>query len=151
MTSSNASSPCRIEWRPSRWLLAALGSLGLLAAVSLHLSGLPDGLRWPAMLLCPAWAGILIVREWRRPRPVLYLPAGEGVCRLESGGRVVTLVRLDIERRGPLLRLSCRDAEGCSHRLLWWPDTLNANQRRALVLAVSGLSKRDSLLPLVAG
>lgn len=151
MASSNASSPCRIEWRPSRWLLTALALLGLLAVLALHLSALPAGLRWPAMLLCPAWAGILMAREWRRPRRVLCLPGGDGEALLEVAGQSLPLVSIQLQRRGPLLRLACRDAGGGLHRLLWWPDTLNAAQRRELVLAVSNAAGRDSLLPLVAG
>lgn len=151
MASSNASSPCRIEWRPSRWLMAALVLLGLLAAVSVSFSGLPDGLRWPALLLCPAWCAMVVAREWRRPRAILCLPAGEGACSLDVAGVSLPLASLAIARRGPLLQVTCLDGEGGTHRLLWWPDTLNAQQRRALVLAVSSRAAGDSVLPLVAG
>ena len=46
---------CRLEWRPSRWLVAALASISLLAAFSAVNSQLPALVSWPlAALACGA-------------------------------------------------------------------------------------------------
>ena len=63
-SSSPGSAPCRLElqWRPSRWLLAALLILSLLAPLSVLGSELPRALAWPLAL---GAAGAGLAAAWR--------------------------------------------------------------------------------------
>ncbi|ASR44565.1 hypothetical protein BEN78_15565 [Xanthomonas citri pv. mangiferaeindicae] len=106
-------------------------------------------------LITLAACGALLLSEL--PGPV----AGLGIaCVLVSGLRTIVLtarqpphrvvvqatgqVLLDGRRleapclhwRGPIVRLSWREGRH-THRLLWWPDTLPAPQRRELRLAAA--------------
>ncbi len=137
MPSSTSSSTCRIDWRPSRWLAAALVGLGLMAALSLWLSALPPLLALPASLLAAA-EGLRLARghlrvapcslDWLGAPDPAYLTGRTGVVRLDD----VTVVL-----RGPLATLAGTDARGRRQRLAWWPDTLSAGERRQLRLAAS--------------
>ena len=147
MTSSSASSPCRLEWRPSRLLASALVSLGLLAAMAFWWSDLVR----PAAAL----AGLFAVAEGvRLARRHLALPtlevewAGPGrpaVLNFPDRARVLDEVRVDF--RGPLARLSGRDGSGRWQRWQWWPDTLPRSARRSLRLAASRAPSTDCTPP----
>lgn len=137
MPSSTSSSTCRIDWRPSRWLAAALVVLGVMAALSLWLSALSPAAKWAGMPLALAWSVLLAVRhralpplalDWLGGDEPAYLTGPTGICRLDA-----VTVRL----RGPLATLAGIDAQGRLHRLGWWPDTLAADDRRQLRLAAS--------------
>ncbi|MFT4196413.1 MAG: hypothetical protein QM601_00630 [Pseudoxanthomonas sp.] len=133
--SSHASAPCRLEWRPSRWLAGALMALGLLAGVAVLACNLPAPLAW---LLAPALAihgGLSARRLLRAPPAVLVLAATrEGVCTLDG----VPLATLRVQWRGPLAFLTCTTRDGTRTRLAFWPDTLPAPARRELRLAAGG-------------
>lgn len=135
--SSNASVPCRIEWRPSRWLGAMLWSLAFLAPFSLIATDLPPSVAWPLALVAGAWA----VLDARRYRAIaarrLTIPAGraEASC---DGERIGAL---RVGWRGPLAFLCWRDAQGRRHRVSFWPDTLPAGMRRELRIA---MQRRDA-------
>ncbi|MBN6148891.1 hypothetical protein JR065_00940 [Xanthomonas sp. AmX2] len=128
--SSPPSAPCRLEWRPSRWLLAALGLLTLLAPVSLLLSDLAPLLAWPAALGAMLYGAALLRREARRPSRALTIPAA-GAATVD--GQAVE--ELQVDWRGPLAFVRWRDRHGRVRRLAWWPDTLPAAARRELRLA----------------
>jgi toxin CptA len=133
-TSSAGSAPCRLEWRPSRWLLAALLVLSLLAPLSVLGSGLPRALAWPAAL---AAAGYGLRLAWKQaasaPRQLVLAVGGGGSDLLD--GR--PLHACHVGWRGPLAFVHAIDRDGRSHRLAWWPDTLPAPLRRELRLAVA--------------
>lgn len=142
---SAASAPCRIEWRPSRWLIAALLLLGLAAPVAVLASELPA----PVAGLLAAAAAVhgldAALREWRRA-PCSLVFTGDG--RLLVDGQPATAPRL--RWRGPLAFLAWRDPGGRRRRLAWWPDTLPPGARRELRLAADGLSTarpRPSVAP----
>jgi toxin CptA len=147
---STASSTCRIDWRPSRWLLACLLALGLLAAASLLMSALP---RIPAVLsalAAIAWAGRLAWREAHRP-PVVLVLAGQGVSlQSHQGPDAEPLHAPRWQQRGPLVVLRARDEHGARHSFSWWPDTLPIAARRQLHLARDPGSRHDNPLPTVA-
>jgi toxin CptA len=126
--------PCRIEWRPSRWLLAALFFLSIAAPIAVLASGLPRGVAWP-LAAAAAFQGLgAFARERRRvPRSLSFTPDG----RLMVDGTEAGHVRL--QWRGPLAFLSWRDATGRRQRLAWWPDTLPSRRRRELRLAAGRL------------
>lgn len=129
---------CRLEWRPSRWLLAALVALPLLAAFSLIESNLPRIAAWPLA------AGVLLVGAWRwrhearRPKRELVLRRGMHGTQVRVDGVEVRDWRL--QWRGPLAfasyRVEGRGSRRCE-RLSWWPDTLPAGKRRELRLAAA--------------
>ena len=137
MNSSSASSPCRLEWRPSRLLAGTLVGLGLLAALALWWSDLAR----PLALL----AGIVVAVEGARlARRHLALPTldvqwvGPGrAAELNFPDRVRVLDQVRVDFRGPLARLSGRDASGRRQHWQWWPDTLPRSARRSLRLTAS--------------
>ena len=128
--SSNASAPCRLEWRPSRWLVSALAMLGVLGACSTLMSEMPRPLAWmlaTAALLGGGWSAL---REARRSRCQLaWLADGSLVA---DGARVHAAC---LQWRGPLAFLRWRDGQGAGRSLTWWPDTLDVRARRELRLA----------------
>ena len=135
MPSSSSSSTCRIDWRPSRWLAAALVALGLMAAVSLWLSALPPAWSVPAALVALAEGLRLARAHLRRPPLALDGLGGDAPAYLTSAGGVTRLDGVSVRLRGPLATLAGSDARGRVRRLGWWPDTLDAAGRRQLRLA----------------
>lgn len=131
---SNGYAPCRIEWRPSRWLLTALFLLGLAAPVAVSASDLPRAAAWPLAGAAALYGLRILAREWRRPpRGLLFSDDG----RLLVDGVEASAVQL--QWRGPLAFLSWREAGGPRQRLVWWPDTLPPQRRRELRLAADRL------------
>ena len=135
MPSSNSSSTCRIDWRPSRWLGLALIGLGLMAALSLLLSALPRPIALAGALL-------LVIEGVRSARRHRAMPAvsldwlgGDEPAFLTRKTGVLRLDGIVVRLRGPLATLTGTDARGRRHRLSWWPDTLAAADRRQLRLA----------------
>lgn len=130
MSSSNASAPCRFEWRPSRWVAGALWALTVLAPCAVLWSEMPCAAAWPlatAALIAGLW---LIRREARRPACAIVLDA--------SGNATVDGAPVEAFRiawRGPLAFLSWHDRAGRAHRRSLWPDTLTPALRRELRLA----------------
>ncbi len=123
----------RIEWRPSRWVLAALLSLGALAACSLLASEMPAPVAWPAALAALAWTVRCARREAARPAQSFVFRGGGPV--LVDGVAVEGLV---LQWRGPLAFARWRDGDGRVCRRSWWPDTLPPARRRELRLAAPG-------------
>ncbi len=139
--SSIASAPCRIEWRPSRWVSVMAWSLVVLGPVSLLASDLPRGWSWPLALLALCWAVFEANRYCLLPPLDLLIPAGRGQARCNGG----SIDALRVDWRGPLAFLSWRVAGGSVQRASFWPDTLDSRQRRELRLALMrGDSARDA-------
>lgn len=122
----------RIEWRPSRCLLAAMLLLGAFAAGSVLASEMPRPLAWPLSAVAAGY-GLWLFRRERR-RPALSLVLGGDPFRAEVDGEPVD--GFDLQWRGPLAYASWRDRDGRRRRLAWWPDTLAPARRRELRLAV---------------
>ena len=126
--SSIASVPCRLEWRPSRWLGAMSWALALLAPFSLLASGLPRVAAWPLALAAGA-RGVVSARPQRAMPPrLLLVPPGRAAATCDGA----PIVDLRFGWRGPLAFACWRDGTGRSHRASWWPDTLDAGMRREL-------------------
>ena len=136
MSSSDTSSPCRLEWRRSRWLPVALCVLAVAATIALWLSALPLNACGIGSVLVLAYAGWLLRREVHRSGCVLSWPGGDAPWQLECDGRTESLRHVGASFRGGLVVLTLADAGGKPHRHLWWPDTLDARGRRALRLAM---------------
>lgn len=128
---SSGSAPCRFEWRPSRWVVAALCLLTLLAALSVPASNLRAAVAWPltgVVLVHGLWLGR---REWRRhPREVLIR---RDVVEVDG----VRVADFHVRWRGILAFAQWRDDNGKVQRLVWWPDRLAAAERRELRLAAA--------------
>ncbi len=164
MNSSNASLHCRLEWRPSRWLLVGMAVLALLAIASLWLSALPA----PA---CIAGSAAIVVyalyrmrHEMRREPAVIAWAGGDAPVMVETGMPEADVVQPGVVQRevaeqgarsnefrfaalnfrAGLVVMSLTDQRGRRSRWVWWPDTLDARGRRALRLAAS--TRRDPLL-----
>jgi toxin CptA len=151
MPSSNESSSCRIDWRPSRWLLAAIAVLTGLAVVSIVLSAIPA---WPALglaLVCVGHGVALVRREAFRPGVSVHLTSEPGLARLNLPHGVESWTQAQVSFRGPLASLSGRDGAGSKRRLLWWPDTLPAPARRRLHLVAGRLPAVISPMALPPG
>lgn len=132
MRSSNASAPCRFEWRPSRWVTAALCALAVLAPLSIWASNLPTIAIWPLAILAAGWAAGLAWRHARTaPLPIVVPAEGD----VTVAGQVVD--GFDVRWRGALAFLSWRDGAGRGHRLALWPDVLDPATRRELRLVAA--------------
>ena len=127
---SSASATCRLEWRPSKLIVAWLILLAVLSPVSLLSSALPRWLAWPLAFAAALWALRGVFRYLRHPRHVLRV-AVDGSWEIDGaaveGGKV--------RWRGPLAFVAWRDGAGRSHALSFWPDTLAKAARRELRLA----------------
>lgn len=128
--SSAPSASCRLEWRPSAWLIAALPALGVLGALSVLLSGFPRALTWTGAFLALLW-GVVESRREAAKTPIEIELDGATV---KVDDELVTDFRMFW--RGPLSFARWRDREHRLHRLAWWPDTLDAASRRELRLAL---------------
>jgi toxin CptA len=132
---SSVSVSCRLEWRPSRWLIGALLALGLLAALAVLASGMPRSAAWPLAVSALAYACWRARRESKLPNHALFLPGNELPVTLDG----LPIGQARVQWRGPLAFLLWRDRQGRPQRLSWWPDTLSAARRRELRLAAGSL------------
>lgn len=130
-SSWKGSASCRLEWRPSRLASVMLGVLGGLAVVALFGSALPRAGAGAASVLAIGYDLHLLRRYLRSPVRRLVIPGGTSACMLDGAA----LARLVVQWRGPLAFLAWCDVAGQRGHLVWWPDTLDARQRRELRLA----------------
>lgn len=105
--------------------------LGVLAGVAVLHSNAPAAMAWPLALAALSGGVMCAWREGHRPRMRWHLPGGDGTPRAD--GRAVTELR--VRRRGPLTLLAWRTRHGRWRYRSFWPDTLNHEQRRELMLA----------------
>jgi toxin CptA len=132
--SSSGSAHCRLEWRPSRWLLAALLLLAFLAPLAVLGSELPRHAAWPLAVAAGLYGLWLVRREaGRAPRQLVLGTTDAAGDRLD--GQPLQACRL--AWRGPLAFLHAIDRDGRDLRLAWWPDTLPPKARRELRLAAA--------------
>jgi len=144
--SSSASVSCRIEWRPSRWVIGALFALGMFAAFSVLASAMPRWAAWPLSVSALAYGMRQARREWRLSRHEFFFPGNDLPVMLDG----LPIDKAEVQWRGPLAFLLWRDLRDRPMRLSWWPDTLPAERRRELRLAASGLDasrRRSAVAP----
>jgi len=132
---SSVSVSCRLEWRPSRWVIGALLVLGMLAAFSVLASAMPRWAAWPLSVSALAYGAWQARRQWRLPGHELFFPGNDLAVTLD--GQPIDKVQL--QWRGPMAFLLWQDRRGRPRRLSWWPDTLPAARRRELRLAAGSL------------
>lgn len=126
------SATCRIEWRPSRWLLAALALITTLAVFSILASEMPRPAAWPLCALAAGYGAWTIRRETLKPPRELVFP-NDYAAPVRVDGQAVD--KVVVHWRGPLAFVQWRDARGRAGRLSFWPDILPAARRRELRLA----------------
>jgi hypothetical protein len=80
MNSSDGSSPCRLEWRRSRWLPVALCVLAVAAIAALWLASLPPIGCATGSVLVLAYIGWLLRREAHWPDCELSWAGGVAPC-----------------------------------------------------------------------
>jgi hypothetical protein len=131
-------------------LVIALVALALLAAGGVLASAAPAPWRVPLAGLV-ALHGLLLARRAAAERPcTVDWPGGGAAAFLQRDGRAIALQAVRVEGRGALVRLQGRDHRGVIHRLVWWPDTLDAPTRRRLALAARVSGHSDNPLPSMA-
>jgi toxin CptA len=130
----NESSSCRLDWRPSRLLAAALMALGLLGAGSLLLSRLPPALAWPAALGAVALGSLQARRELARRPCTLHWSGAQAWVQYGPGHAPMAWQRVALRWQGPMAVVSGTDPQGRRRHRVWWPDTLPAQARRSLRL-----------------
>jgi toxin CptA len=128
--SSPGSAPCRLEWRPSRWQIAAHLLFALLMPWVATAIALPAATHWPLGLLASLLAALQGGRYARRPPCAIVIPPGDAPAQVD--GHPVDA--LTLHDRGALLQLSWR-RHGRRQARLFWPDTLDPAARRELRLA----------------
>ena len=128
--SSSASAICRLEWRPSRLIIAWLQLLAVLSPLCLLASGLPRWLAWPLAVVAMLHAMREVRRYARLPARVIVV-AAEGPLQVDGQ----PFERWRLHWRGPLAFVAWRDAHGGGQALALCPDTLSMQQRRELRLA----------------
>ncbi len=145
MRSSNASSPCRFELRPSRWPVAVLAALSLLAPFSVLASEMTPWIAIPVALLAMTTGAALAIREARRPSLRVVIEAPDRVS-IDD----ILVDEFHVTWRGPLAFLRWRDAAGRHQARSMWPDTLPPQLRRELRLAIpesDTVRNPDSMAP----
>ena len=140
---SSTSEPCRLEWRPSRWATGALIGLALLAPWCVLQSEMPRAAAWPLAVLASAWGLWSAWRERGRPSHWFELAPGSGAATLDAKPLALATIRW----RGPLAFLYWQDEGGQGERLVWWPDTLTAPERRAVKIAASAAPALGGMAP----
>jgi toxin CptA len=133
----------RLDWRPSRLLAAVLVGLGLLAGWAVLASEMPRG-----AAACLAAAALLhglrsAARECGRAPVQIAWHGARGIASVDG----VAVQGAELHWRGPLAFLRWRDRQGHTHRLAFWPDTLDRQQRRALRLAARPAGSAASVEP----
>ncbi len=121
----------RLEWRPSRWSLAVLAVLTVLAPFAVLVSEMPRSAAWPLALAASMYGGWLFRRQQREPPRMFVFPGDDAPVLLDGEA----IDGLTVQWRGPLAFVRWRDAQGRIQRLGWWPDTLPPARRRELRLA----------------
>ncbi|HIE5649833.1 TPA: hypothetical protein ACXNQV_001679 [Stenotrophomonas maltophilia] len=126
------SAPSSLEWRPSRLQAGAQLAVLLAAPWLLRASDLPRDALVPVVLL--VWALGLAELFWRLRLPKVRVCLPALPAPLQVAGQALDAPQLVI--RGPWLLLHGRQGRR-QRRLLFWPDVLDARQRRELRLAVA--------------
>jgi hypothetical protein len=123
--------------------LAVFGTalLGVLAAVAVMQSALPESLRWLLALTLLVFALWRAWRESRRRHWLLHWPGLDRSAIQLIDGREIPITLCAVQLRGPLAGVSLNDGSRRITHVLWWPDTLDAASRRALRLMAQSLAR----------
>lgn len=129
--SSIASPICRLEWRPSRWMIAGLLTLTILGVFSILVSEIPRLVAWP-LAACALGRGLWLSRSESRKPNLSFVWRGRDAPVTLAGNPIRDVA---LQWRGSLAFVRWREQTGRIRRVSWWPDTLSAASRRELRLA----------------
>ena len=132
---SNESSSFRIDWSPSPVLRLCLGSLTVLACISIWLGNWAMPAKLAAMPVVIGYGAWLVRREASRLPFMMQLSADGATALLGSAGRQLALTELRIHVRGPIASAIGLAPGGRVVRVFWPPDVMDAPLRRRLRLA----------------
>jgi len=128
---SCGSETCRLEWRPSRVLVAVQMSLGVLGACSVLTSEMPWTAAWLIAAAAVVYAALLSVRHLRLARVPVIWNGGSGTATIDG----IAAGEAWMQWRGPIAFLRWRDGTRRRRCLAFWPDVLDPKRRRELRLA----------------
>lgn len=128
---SHESETCRLEWVPSRLLVAILAGLGALGACSALASELPRGAAWLLAAAAVAYAALLCARHLRTTGVAVTWNGRTGTATIDG----VAAQEASLRWRGPIAFLHWRDGARRRRCLVFWPDVLDPGRRRELRLA----------------
>jgi toxin CptA len=120
------------DYRPSRWLVAAVAAVTLAASIAILQSGLPLALRLALLAAAVAYATYSL-RRFRRqaPRRLAWHAAGHWrVADADGGEHTAELARAVV--RGGWIVLGLRRQDGRRLRVILAPDNSDADTRRRL-------------------
>ncbi|PPU07851.1 hypothetical protein [Xanthomonas arboricola] len=129
--SSPIFAPCRLESRPSRGLVCALGVLNALALWALWRSGVPLGAAVSLSVYVVLTGGRSLWVLLRSPAREVVVPWSETPASVDGE----QVQGLQVAWRGPIAVVSWTGLDARRQRLHFWPDTLPAARRRELRLA----------------
>ncbi|MCY7354202.1 MAG: hypothetical protein LH470_03830 [Lysobacter sp.] len=129
--SSIASPNCRLEWRPSRWVIGGLLALTALGVFSILVSEMPRPVAWPLAASALGYGLWLTRLESRKPTLSFVWPGSDGPAMLDGD----PIREVEVQWRGSLAFVRWRVKTGRIQRVSWWPDTLSPASRRELRLA----------------
>ena len=128
---SCASETCRLEWRPSRLLVAILAGLGVLGACSVLASELPRVAAWMLAAAAVVYAALLCARHLRTKGVSVTWNGRAGTATIDGAAAEEASLRW----RGPIAFLHWREGGRRRRCLAFWPDVLDPGRRRELRLA----------------
>jgi toxin CptA len=121
-----------------------VGVVGLLALLSLRLSGVPTSVAGVLAICVVIYCAVSIQRELKREPFTFIWAGGDAAAVLNFGDRQQVLSGLSLSMRGPLATIRGRDADDRHRTYLWWPDTLPSAARRQLRLAAQVSAQKQS-------
>ena len=126
------------EYRPSRWLLAAILVAAALALASIALSGIPAWAKTGSCVLAGGWAGFALGRFLRRQMVrAAWQPGGHWRVTDGDGNEHVAELHHAVAR-GVWIVLNLRRSDGKRLALILGPDNCDADTRRRLRVRLAG-------------
>ncbi|MBS0556480.1 MAG: hypothetical protein JSR27_03595 [Proteobacteria bacterium] len=128
------------DYRPSRWLLAAILVVVALAIASIAMSGMPSWAKASACAVAAAWAGIALGRFCRPPiRRAAWQPGGHWRVADADGHEFTAELDRGIAR-GAWIVLNLRRSDGRRLALVLGSDNCTADTRRVLRVRLASMS-----------
>ena len=125
------------DYRPSRWLLAAIIVMAALALAAIALSGAPAWTKAGICVAAGAWSGIALGRFWRPPVVRAAWQAGGHWRVAAADGREFTAELVRGVARGAWIVLNLRRSDGRHLALILGPDNCDADTRRRLRVRIA--------------
>jgi toxin CptA len=129
------------DYRPSRWLFAAVILMAVLAFAAIALSGMPSRSGIFVAILAAACAGLALGRRLRPlVRRAVWQQAGHWRV-TDADGREFTAELTRGVARGAWVVLSLRRSDGKNSALILGPDNCRADTRRQLRVRLARIER----------